>query len=111
MQPAKLLTDSPRARCQPRWVSACRSRLPRWSKPGPSSSSGSESRSAFAGFSPWRREMIRSGGVRRTLQGNFPEREPARQLGLDRQLVADLGLELELALVVALLRAGRGHER
>src|SRR5215212_6529777 len=42
---------------------------------------------------------------------DLPQREPALQLGLDRQLVLELGLELELALVVARLRAGRGHER
>ena len=40
-----------------------------------------------------------------------PQREPALELGLDRQLVADLGLEHELALGVALLGAGSGRER
>src|SRR5437660_9437190 len=41
---------------------------------------------------------------------NLPEREPARQLGLDRQLVRELPLELKLALVVALL-VSRRYER
>ena len=40
-----------------------------------------------------------------------PEREPALELGLDRQLGADLGLQAQLALGVALLLAAGGHER
>src|SRR5215218_3326094 len=45
------------------------------------------------------------------LERDLPEREPALQLGLDRQLVLELRLELELALVIALLLARRGDER
>src|SRR5581483_2202168 len=38
-----------------------------------------------------------------------PQREPARELFLDRELLAELGLEDQLALAVALLSpAGRG---
>src|SRR3712207_9509520 len=40
-----------------------------------------------------------------------PEREPALELGLEGQLLADHRLDLQLALVVALLVAGGGHER
>src|SRR4051794_31640660 len=46
-----------------------------------------------------------------TLQRDVPEREPALELGLERQLGPELRLQLELALVVALLRARRRHER
>src|SRR3954468_16261540 len=53
-----------------------------------------------AGAAPWL-----------ALQRDLPEREPALELGFDRQLVLELGLELELALVVARLVPGRGHER
>ena len=45
------------------------------------------------------------------LDRDAPEREPALELGLDRQVGADLGLQAQLALGVALLRAARGHER
>src|SRR5215217_7749647 len=45
------------------------------------------------------------------LDRDAPEREPALELGLDGQVGADLRLEAQLALVVALLRAARGHER
>ena len=45
------------------------------------------------------------------LDRDAPEGEPALELGLDRQVGADLGLQPQLALVVALLRAARGHER
>ena len=37
------------------------------------------------------------------LQRDLPEREPARQLGLPRQLAAELCLELKLALVGTIL--------
>src|SRR4051812_8572050 len=45
------------------------------------------------------------------LERDVPEREPARELGLDRQLLAHLGLEAQLALGVALLVARGRHER
>src|SRR5918998_2928486 len=40
-----------------------------------------------------------------------PEGEPALELGLDGQVLADLRLQSQLALVVALLPAGGRHER
>src|SRR5215216_6224148 len=52
----------------------------------------------------------RGADVSRALDRDAPEREPALQLGLDRQLGADLRLQPHLALAVALLRARRGHE-
>src|SRR3954469_42647 len=45
------------------------------------------------------------------LDRHAPQREPALELGLDRQLAADLGLELELALDGTLLVAGGRDER
>ena len=45
------------------------------------------------------------------LDRDAPEGEPALELGLDRQVRADLGLQPQLALVVALLAAGGRHER
>src|SRR5918912_122489 len=39
-----------------------------------------------------------------------PQGEPALELRLDRELAADLGLQAQLALAVALLGAGRRHE-
>src|SRR5918998_2121096 len=42
---------------------------------------------------------------------NAPEGEPALELGLDGQVLADLRLQPQLALVVALLGAVGGHER
>src|SRR5437764_6865011 len=49
--------------------------------------------------------------TRRGLDGHAPQREPALQLGLDRQLAADLRLELQLALDRALLLPLGGDER
>ena len=43
--------------------------------------------------------------------GDAPEREPAVELGLYRQVLADLRLEPQLVLVVALLLADGRHER
>src|SRR3954470_15637812 len=45
------------------------------------------------------------------LERDLPEREPALELRLEWQLRTDLGLQLELALGVALVVAGRRHER
>src|ERR1700729_4337501 len=45
------------------------------------------------------------------LDRGSPQREPALELLLDRQFLADLRLEHELALVVAPLGAGGGRER
>src|SRR4051795_7396707 len=45
------------------------------------------------------------------LDRHAPQGEPALQLGLDRQLAADLRLELQLALHVARLVPRGGHER
>src|SRR3954462_12412070 len=45
------------------------------------------------------------------LDGDPPEREPALELGLHREALADLRLDLQLALGVALLTAPRGDER
>src|SRR3954454_10244599 len=45
------------------------------------------------------------------LDRDAPEREPALELGLDRELRADQRLDLELALGGALLLALRRHER
>src|SRR5688500_18722769 len=54
----------------------------------------------------------RRGPMRRArLDRDAPEGEPALELGLDRQLGADLRLQAQLPLAVALLRARRGHER
>src|ERR1044072_7696769 len=44
------------------------------------------------------------------LDRGAPEGEPALELGLHRELVADLRLQAKLALVVALLAASCGHE-
>src|SRR5919204_5662006 len=46
----------------------------------------------------------------RPLERDLPEREPARQILLERQLRSNLGLQAQLALGVARLLAGRGHE-
>src|SRR5205085_2183787 len=43
------------------------------------------------------------------LNRDAPEREPALELRLDRELLADLGLEAQLALVVPVLGAGGGE--
>src|ERR671914_1015244 len=45
------------------------------------------------------------------LQRDLPEREPTRHVLLERQLVSHLGLQAQLALVVARLVALRRHER
>ena len=45
--------------------------------------------------------------LRRALDRGAPEGEPALELGLDREVGADLGLQPQLALVVALLRRRR----
>ena len=58
--------------------------------------------------------FMRSGTapVRRLEHRDPPQREPALDLRLDRQLLAHLGLDLQLPLGVALLLApGPGHER
>src|SRR5439155_18954763 len=53
----------------------------------------------------------KSSGTPYRLDGHTPQREPALELGLDRQLATDLRLELQLALDGALLGARRRHER
>src|SRR5437764_5144301 len=45
------------------------------------------------------------------LDRDSPEREPALELALDRQLGPDLGLQAQLALGVALVVAGARNER
>src|SRR5918994_2285086 len=54
---------------------------------------------------------IRGVAPRMVSDRNAPEREPALELGLDGQVLTDLGLQPQLALVVALLLAARRHER
>src|SRR3954451_176905 len=64
---------------------------------------------------PGPRRAARQGRRRRrpraVLDGDPPEREPALELLLVRQPRPDLGLDLQLALGVALLAAARRHER
>src|SRR4051812_23669896 len=61
------------------------------------------------------RRAAREGRGRRRpralLDRDPPEREPALELGLDREALPDLRLDLQLALGVALLAAARRHER
>src|SRR5665213_1586059 len=82
----------------PRPRSACRSRA-----------AGADRTSTAAAVLRARRGS--TAAVRPPSEGHAPQREPALELGLDRQLAADLDLQLELPLGASLLVAGGGHER
>src|SRR4051812_43458876 len=102
-------------------------RPPRSSTTSPSRTRRSTSASAASSFSsgwgrrstsrPRRAPRCRSEmtsvrtAARTVLDRDPPEREPAVELGLDRELRADDSLDLQLAFRVALLVAARRHER